>query len=257
MRRNDAADIGDGLTAGLTALAKELDGTVVQHGEVTGVFTGLPIPDFNPIHCWRHTPELATDLARVVEEADAAGLAVKIVVPVGSIQETTVAEVARQHGFVPDEETAPGMVLGPATAPPLPDGLSCSTPLGAEGAAAVAEVMADAFDMPMEFSRMLSTEQILQAPGTEWVLLSKDDIHVATAMLAVAGDVAAVFNVGVPKAFRRQGFGAAATWEVIRRGAELGLAVTALESSELGEPVYRNMGFELVSRNRSFRREAG
>ncbi len=101
---------------------------------------------------------------------------------------------------------------------------------------------------------MLSTEASLALPDTEWVTLALDDQTVATAMLAMTGDIAAVFNVAVPTAFRRRGFGAAATWEVARRGLELGARVTALESTESGEPLYRAMGFEVVSQHRTFLR---
>ena len=63
---------------------------------VTGVFSGLPVPAFNPIHVWQGAPSLAGDLAAVIERADAAGLTTQIVVPVGAEHEATVSPIGRR-----------------------------------------------------------------------------------------------------------------------------------------------------------------
>ena len=53
-------------------------------------------------------------------------------------------------------------------------------------------------------------------------------------------------------AFRRRGFGAAATRAVLRDGAERGASVAILQTSPLGHRVYEALGFREVVRYRVF-----
>jgi N-acetylglutamate synthase len=61
-----------------------------------------------------------------------------------------------------------------------------------------------------------------------------------------------VFNVATAEAFRRRGFGAAATRAVLREGLERGASVAILQSSPAGHGVYEALGFREVVRYRVF-----
>jgi ribosomal protein S18 acetylase RimI-like enzyme len=53
----------------------------------------------------------------------------------------------------------------------------------------------------------------------------------------------AIFNVVTPPSHRRRGYGAAITAHAVREGFANGADLTWLQTSELGEPVYRRLGF--------------
>ncbi|HVF03479.1 MAG TPA: GNAT family N-acetyltransferase [Frankiaceae bacterium] len=69
---------------------------------------------------------------------------------------------------------------------------------------------------------------------------------VATSVCAVAEGMAGIYAVTAHEPVRRRGIGAALTWAAVAAGARLGAPLAALQASELGEPVYRRMGFETV-----------
>jgi GNAT superfamily N-acetyltransferase len=67
-----------------------------------------------------------------------------------------------------------------------------------------------------------------------------------------------VYAVGTVKGARRRGIGRAVTWAAIDAGrAAWGGSIAILQSSEMGIPVYRSMGFEEVSRYVGFERPKG
>jgi predicted acetyltransferase len=67
---------------------------------------------------------------------------------------------------------------------------------------------------------------------------------VATATLVPSTGVAGIYNVATLPEARGQGIGAAMTATVLRAGRDLGCHTAILIASELGEPVYRRVGFE-------------
>ena len=69
----------------------------------------------------------------------------------------------------------------------------------------------------------------------------------STAISSVHGDAVGIFNVATPERRRGRGYGADVTSRALAdafaRGAQFGY----LQSSPLGEPVYRRLGFEQVA----------
>ncbi|MGW4641081.1 GNAT family N-acetyltransferase [Sphaerisporangium sp. NPDC004334] len=66
------------------------------------------------------------------------------------------------------------------------------------------------------------------------------------------GDVGALYCIATDPAHRRRGIATALTREALRIIRESGRRVATLQASSEGEPVYRNIGFETVSRYRLF-----
>ena len=66
---------------------------------------------------------------------------------------------------------------------------------------------------------------------------------VATSLRFASGNVAGIYFVSVLPDFRRRGFGEAMTWRAVMDGHRDGCTIAYLQSSNMGLPVYRRMGF--------------
>ncbi|GIG02900.1 acetyltransferase [Catellatospora citrea] len=75
---------------------------------------------------------------------------------------------------------------------------------------------------------------------------------VATCALSLGTDVAGIFCVATAPEYRRRGIATALTLEALRIARQSGRTVATLQASSDGEPVYRRLGFETVSRYRLF-----
>lgn len=69
---------------------------------------------------------------------------------------------------------------------------------------------------------------------------------VATALAFLAGPTVGVYGVGTLPTCRGRGLGTAITSAAIEWGARQGAQTAVLSASELGEPVYRRMGFKTI-----------
>ena len=69
------------------------------------------------------------------------------------------------------------------------------------------------------------------------------DVPSATASVLLCGEVAGIYLVGTLASARGRGLGSAATLAALHHGRARGAKVAALQSSEIGESVYRGMGF--------------
>lgn len=247
------ADACEGYTAGIGSLADE-DGGILRRGAVLGCFSGLPAPPLNAIHAWVDHPEVERDIRALVAHGEERGLPMAVCFPEGASHQDRVLQVGSDLAFTEVEEPQAAMVLVDGDAPPLPADLVPSSPTDAADLAVIARLMSEAFGMPEDLARAAGDRAALDRSDVEWVTLWLGDEPVATSMLLLAGEVANVFNVAVPVRHRRRGFGAAATWEVVRRGRERGARRTALVASHMGEPVYSGMGFEVVGHVRTLMR---
>jgi ribosomal protein S18 acetylase RimI-like enzyme len=77
-----------------------------------------------------------------------------------------------------------------------------------------------------------------------------DSVPAAAAMSFTAGDITRVGWVGTVPAFRRRGLGAAVTRAAMLAGFDAGASLAALESSPVGVPLYRSLGFRTITNYR-------
>jgi ribosomal protein S18 acetylase RimI-like enzyme len=85
-----------------------------------------------------------------------------------------------------------------------------------------------------------------------YLLLRRDGLAVATAMLHSPRGVAGVYGITVRRACRRQGLATLATLATVRAGAERGATMAMLQASQEGFPVYERLGFRTICAFRSW-----
>jgi ribosomal protein S18 acetylase RimI-like enzyme len=88
-------------------------------------------------------------------------------------------------------------------------------------------------------------------PLRNWVA-SLEGTPVAAAALFVGAGVAGIYNVCTVPEARGRGIGRAVTSAALDEAVSRGLSLAILGASEMGQPVYRRMGFREVSRLRSY-----
>ncbi|MDG4759108.1 GNAT family N-acetyltransferase [Micromonospora sp. WMMD710] len=79
-----------------------------------------------------------------------------------------------------------------------------------------------------------------------------DGRTVATCTVSLGTEVGGIYCVATHSDYRRRGIATALTAEALRITRESGRRIATLQASSDGEPVYRRMGFEVVTRYRLF-----
>lgn len=96
----------------------------------------------------------------------------------------------------------------------------------------------------------LATVESLHGPDVRAVVAHDRGRPVAAAMVVLSDGVAGIQMVGTVPGARGRGLGELCTRWTVNTGFRLGAAAAVLEASEMGEPVYRRMGFVELSRYR-------
>jgi hypothetical protein len=92
----------------------------------------------------------------------------------------------------------------------------------------------------------------IRGPHTRGVVAYVDNEPAAGAWVLVSHGVAGVQYVGTAEGFRGRGLGELVARWVGNAGFDLGARVAALQASEMGEPVYRRMGYETITHYRYY-----
>jgi N-acetylglutamate synthase len=156
-------------------------------------------------------------------------------------------EVARARGMVLVEQE-PLMLLedsarlGPAASV---DGLVIRR-LNSDEVDRHLAVLAEGFGAPMELLAPWAGSDLLAVTGVSAYTGSVGGRDVATALAIVADDHVGVFNVAVTPDCRRRGYGAALSARAVLDGMATGARRALLMSSEMGLPVYQQLGFRML-----------
>lgn len=228
-------------------------GSVQRFGSVTAFVSGLPISFLNG----GIVPGAATaaDLEAAVEWLDERGYPYEIWIGEAFADEHGSALTA--NGFARSAWPIPTMILRPPAEPPPPAvGVSVRA---VEDAAALEEHIAMQVEQgfPEEAARRMYSAPFVGDPDVRIFTTHLDGRAVGSSIAIRTGAVSGVYSVGTLPAARRRGVGTAATWAAVGAGAGWGATMVALQSSEMGYPVYRGMGFEVLNRYALFHRVGG
>jgi GNAT superfamily N-acetyltransferase len=160
-----------------------------------------------------------------------------------------LAEGARAAGLVQVYEM-PEMVLERRPEMrPAPPGVELRRVHSAEDAADYWRVAAAAYasiGFPPEIFSFYDDHSGFAADNLSAFLACVDGRPAGIAMTIVTHGVAGIYWVGSTEEARRRGVGRAVTAAAVDAGFELGAEVASLQASPMGEPLYRQMGFETI-----------
>jgi ribosomal protein S18 acetylase RimI-like enzyme len=241
-------DEGSRLHLALCTVAERLAGVMEgarferRDGYVLLAFPTFPLPSFNGV--WPENNSAASSLRDALAEIQADGIEVGVLTRSGEMPE--VDKAARDLGLTA-AEPIPGMV---ATAGDL-DGPAASEldvlrVRTADGFAQALAVAAEGFDLPADFLAPLYMPEVTGLDGFEVYLGRAEGRDVTTAASYLVDGEVGIFNVATPAEYRGRGYGAAITDNAVREGFAAGADLAYLQSSAIGESVYRRLGFREV-----------
>lgn len=224
-------------------------GSTRDFGGVFAFVTGLPIAMFNG--CIVATPSRTADLVAALDWIAERDVPYRLWIH----EELTdaLAGTARRRDMEQDAWLMPQMVLQPVT--------EASSPAPGLTARAVADTPSlDQYraifvegGMSEDVARRLFAASFAADPDVQLVTTCLDDRPVGTSLAIRTGEVAGVYAVGTLPDARRRGVGTAATWAAVDAGRSWGCDTVVLQSSEMGFPMYLDMGFRTVVRYATYR----
>jgi ribosomal protein S18 acetylase RimI-like enzyme len=239
---------GDRLHEALRAATKLLAGVLEgsrferRDGYDFVSFPTLPLPSFNGV--WADSDPAARDIETALHELEGTGL------PLGVTtrrDRTPAAEdAARSLGYT-QEGRIPGMIATEreVQSSAVPD-LQVLRVETADGFAQSLAIAAAGFEIPAEILAPLYALEVTGLDGLNVYLARVGGQDVTTAINVVAGDAVGIYNVATPPEHRGRGYGGAITEHAARDGFAAGAEFAYLQSSSLGESVYRRLGFREV-----------
>ena len=108
------------------------------------------------------------------------------------------------------------------------------------------------FGLPLGVGKFILSDLVVERPDVTAYLARKDGKAVATSLVQMSNRVGGIYFVACLVEDRRRGYGEAVTWAAVRGGAKRGSEVASLQASEMGQPVYARMGFDVVARYHEF-----
>lgn len=102
--------------------------------------------------------------------------------------------------------------------------------------------IADGFGMPLDLVESVIPADLATSRDYAGFNAYLDGTVVSTSALVVTDGVAGVYNVATPEAYRGRGFGGATTRAAIAEGLRRRCTYTTLQTSEMGYPLYAEMG---------------
>jgi GNAT superfamily N-acetyltransferase len=230
--------------------AKLLQAELHEEPEITWFVSGLPFELCNGIvHAQLVTEKSQDKIDEILKKL--ANIHVPMACMVTpSMQAVHLEQHLQAHGWELDDE-APGMALDLQRL-----NLDISTPVGltvkevSKGAMLTQwmRVMTLGSEMPESAFELLldlyAQHDFVRGSCARFYLGLLDGEPVAASMLFLAGGVAAMYNVATLPHVRRQGVGAAVTLAALVDARTLGYRIGVLQSTQMGQHVYHNLGFQ-------------
>jgi ribosomal protein S18 acetylase RimI-like enzyme len=225
-------------------LAGVMDGAHFERrdGYALLTFPTFPIPSFNGV--WPDEDSAAGALHDALAEVETQGIAVGVLTQSGKTP--AVDKAARELGLT-TAERIPGMVANAGDlVGPVVSELEVIRVKTADGFAQALAVAAEGFEVPADFLAPLYMLEVTGLHGFEVYLGRAAGRDVTTAASYVVDGDVGIFNVATPSEHRGLGYGATITSHAILEGFAAGADLAYLQSSAIGESVYRRLGFREV-----------
>ncbi|MCO8270209.1 GNAT family N-acetyltransferase [Actinoplanes sp. TRM 88003] len=210
-------------------------------GGTAEIVTGAPFPSLNGIVAVGLDPS-ADEIAELAASPRLNEVAWTIHVR-GDDVDPRIVGVAGRHGLT-------GSMPLPFLVRPLTEADAADVPTARRitGADSIAyqRTMAAGFEAPEPLFTIFAETAVVELPGASGYLVEVDGVPVATSFGVLVGDQVGVFNIAVPPAFRRKGYGRVATAAVLKDAYAAGARTAFLHATPDGLPLYRAMGFELA-----------
>jgi GNAT superfamily N-acetyltransferase len=215
-----------------------------RDGYVFMSFPTFPLPSFNGV--WPEDDSVAGALGDALAEIEAEGIAAGVLTRSG--EAPAVDEAARKLGLT-SSERIPGMVANAVELDePVVSELEVVRVETADGLAQALALAAEGFGVTADLLAPLYTPEVTGLDGFEVYIGRVAGRDVTTAASYIVGGDVGIFNVATPAEHRGRGYGAAITSRAVSEGFAAGAELAYLQSSALGESVYRRLGFrEVVS----------
>ncbi|MEO7665348.1 MAG: GNAT family N-acetyltransferase [Candidatus Limnocylindrales bacterium] len=217
-------------------------GTRARFGRVDVILTGVDVAYFNIVF-------VLDRAARPADVLAASSLMRERAVPFVVFVRDDVGPALRSaviaDGLVEADASIPGMVLDPiARLPaPIPDGVRMQV-----GGAEFFDDWHAALESDATLRRVFGRSFVAD-PGVRLAVAYLDGLPISGAAVVDAGGVIGIYSLWTQESARRRGIGGAVTRAAIDAGVQAwGATAVVLQSSPMGEPLYRSMGFETVSR---------
>jgi ribosomal protein S18 acetylase RimI-like enzyme len=205
-------------------------------------FPTFPLPSFNGV--WAETDSAAAQLEDRVREVERMGLPFGATVRAG--RTPAVEETARSLGLTAADRV-PGMAATPGELGDVPASeLQIIRVETADGLAQALAIAAAGFQVPAELLASLYMIEVSELDGIAYYLARRDGRDVSTAVGYTIDGTVGIFNVATPAEHRGRGYGATITAHAARDGFAAGADLAWLQSSAIGESVYRRLGFREV-----------
>jgi hypothetical protein len=240
---DDAQRLHDALCIATGRLAEVMEEARFERreGYALASFPTFPLPSFNGI--WAEDDSAADVLEAGLGELEHTNIALGVL---AKRDTPAVADRARELGLTA-EVRMPGMIatraeLDDAGTPEL-EVLRLET---ADGFAQALAIAAAGFEAPADLLAPIYMLDVTQLDGVAVYLARVDGKDVSTAVHFMIDDAVGIFNVATPHEHRGQGYGAAVTAHAAQEGFAAGAEFAYLQSSSLGESVYKRLGFREV-----------
>jgi GNAT superfamily N-acetyltransferase len=156
------------------------------------------------------------------------------------------SHVGRTPGLAAQETSYPGMALHPLPDPPAPAAGVTVTPIGAAGFDEFLAVLVEA-GLERDLALRLFLPGFVADPAVALFVARLDGEPAGTSMAIRSHAASGVYNVLTLEHARRRGIGTALTWAAVAAGKAWERDTIVLQSSAMGESMYRAMGFRLVA----------
>jgi len=243
-RSTDAIEAVDANLGGWLPLFERFDGCRMEeiHG-CTRWMSSTPLPMFNGVLGEPKASDVSAAMDEILEPFEADGVPLIWVTRGQDLMNEPLA----QRGFEIDRTLAMTMDLSDLVEPPVPDEVEVrrvdDDPAALRMAVEIG-LITGGFPAEATDPMLLGMERFPDRDGLLTYLAWMEGVPVAASLLFLGAGVAGIYNVGTLEGYRGRGLGTLVTTAALAAGKAAGYRVAVLQSSEMGESIYRRIGFE-------------